>query len=325
MAAWNRTLKAALPAALLTCMGAFSVAAQEAASIPAVQLAAADLPADAPTTDSVPTVQFSARLVDTSGRVVDVAEVEGTREEFYDLLLQLSAALALDAGDVPAAGAAEVDAAALYALGQLFEARGYKDLAADAYQAVMRYHPEFEGPEDRWHRLLGRWELNAYAGLLNDEPEYTHNPGEDEFRRDAVLGVRGSYHFTRQAFVQAEVANALAVLHSGGKRQNINAFPLWASVGYDFKVTHDFQIFPTLGAGAVIWKPDATEGSADFALSYGVGGRLFLTRNSALRTDVRLHHVPNALGPTLEELDLRTGKTLWALELTFGVSWFPAG
>lgn len=307
--------------AFVTVFSSTAVAQED--QTPIVALSEASLSVEE-SSDSLPTLRISATVTDaTTGVPTTVTEVQGDRERVYELLLELAAGLSTDEGD--GADATNAEAAALYALGQMFEERGYKDLAADAYQTVMKNYPEFEQAAKDWRRLVGRWELNVYGGLLNDEPEYNHGAGEDEFRRDAVFGVRGSYHFTENAFVQAEVANALATLHSGGTKQNVNAFPLWGALGYDIRLTHDFQIFPTLGAGVVFWRPDQTSGSADFALSYGMGGRVFLTRNHALRGDVRLHHVPNALRPTLDDLQLETAKTLWALELSFGVSWFPAG
>lgn len=309
----------------LVLITAFSstAGAQESDRAPVVALSDAAVTIEE-SADSVSTLRISATVTDAStGVPTTLSEVVGDREQVYALLLELAASLTTDVGD--GADAATAEASALYALGQMFEARGYKDLAADAYQTVMKNYPEFDRAAVDWRRLVGRWELNVYGGLLNDEPEYNHGSGEDEFRRDAVFGVRGSYHFTENAFVQAEVANALATLRSGGTRQNINAFPLWGALGYDLHLTHDFQIFPTLGAGVVFWRPDKTSGSADFALSYGLGGRVFLTRNHALRGDVRLHQIPNALGPTLDDLQILTEKTLWALELSFGVSWFPAG
>jgi hypothetical protein len=309
----------------LVLITAFSSAAgaQESSEAPVVALSDAIVSVEE-SADSVPTLRISATVTDAAtGIPTTLTEVEGDREQVYTLLLELAAGLTTDVEN--GEDAAEAEASALYALGQIFEARGYKDLAADAYQAVMKSYPEFDQAAVDWRRLVGRWELNLYGGLLNDEPEYNHGSGEDEFRRDAIFGVRGSYHFTEKAFVQAEVANALATLGSGGRKQNVNAFPLWGALGYDLHLTHDFQIFPTLGAGVVFWRPDQTSGSADFALSYGLGGRVFLTRNHALRGDMRLHHIPNALRPTLDDLQLPTEKTLWALELSFGVSWFPAG
>jgi hypothetical protein len=274
-------------------------------------------------TDSLSRIRLSANMVDAgSGTTTTVAAVEGDQERVYELLLRLAAELTEVDG---AASGAAIEASTLYALGQMFETRGYKDLAADAYQAVMKNHPELEQAASDWRRLVGRWELNSYGGVLNDEPEFSPSAGDDQFRRDAIFGVRGAYHFGSDVFVQAEVANALATLATGGVRQNLNSFPVLGAVGYTFHVSHNFQLFPSLGAGAVFWRPDETPSGADLDLMAGVGGRLFLTRNHALRADMRVHHVPGALEATLRDLDVSTGQNLWALELSFGVSWFPAG
>jgi hypothetical protein len=63
----------------------------------------------------------------------------------------------------------------------------------------------------------------------------------------------------------------------------------------------------------------------DFAAVYGAGLRVFLTRNHVVCGDLRLHQIPDALGKTLDGIGVPRGDTLWLLELSGGLSWFPGG
>ena len=288
---------------------------------PSVQLARASVVLTEEPADSIGGIRITAQIQDLiTGEVLDMGEVSGQREEgyglFVDLASQLMAALARE-------GAPE--ARTMYALGQTFEAQGYADLAADAYQVAMRSDPDFDEAAEAWQRLVGRWELNAFIGLMNDEPEFGVVEGADQFRRDAIFGLRGAYHFPSGFFVQAEVANSLVAYSVPGMRQNLNAFPALASVGYTFLTTHDFHMFGAVGGGAVFWRPDTTRGEVNLALNYGLGGRVFLTRNHVLRTDLRMHQIPNALRRANDDLALASGQTLWGMELSVGLSWFPSG
>ncbi len=53
--------------------------------------------------------------------------------------------------------------------------------------------------------------------------------------------------------------------------------------------------------------------------------RIFLTRNHVIRGDLRFYQVPDALGKTLDDLGVPRGETLWLLEVSAGLSWFPGG
>ena len=309
--------------AVVACLALpFQAEGQEPTAPPNDKLADATIVVTEEVPDSVGSLRISARLLDAStGETLETAEVSGQREDIYGLFVQLATQLMGSVEGDPGS-----EAQALFALGQLFEEQGHKDLAADAYQSVMKTHPELTEAREAWERLVGRWEINAYVGIVNDEPEFRASAVDDAFRRDAIFGVRGAYHFPSKIFVQAEVANTLVSYSANGVRQNLSAFPVLGAVGYTFLQSHDFHLFVAAGGGAVIWNPDITSREVNLDLNFGMGSRLFLTRNHVLRTDVRMHRVSNALAGTHAELSVEEGDpTLWGLELSVGMSWFPSG
>jgi TolB-like protein len=285
--------------------------------------------------------RLDARVFDVeTSEILRCEEVRDRRERMYDLIVDLAEVIAADlhlpALDTEAQAALEArrareippEALTLYAWGQIFEDRGHLDMAGDAYRRVMSEYPDLTEARDDWRRLLGSWELNVFVGSFNDEPsEYVVVPGsEDNFRRDAVLGVRVAYHLPLGLFVQGEIANSLVrVPAPNGTIQNMNVTPILASGGYSWHVRHDLHLFGAVGLGGMRFEPDRTRSEIDFAAVYGAGARVFLTRNHVIRGDLRLHQIPNALGKTLDDLGVPRGDTLWLLELSAGLSWFPGG
>ncbi len=287
-----------------------------------VTMADASIVVTEETVDSIGSLRLSAQLLDPStGETLETAEVSGDREDVYGLFVMMATQLMGDVSDDPAA-----EAQALFALGQFFEAQGNKDLAADAYQNALEVAPKMKEAREAFDRLVGHWEINVYAGLLNDEPEFESAAADDAFRRDAIFGARGAYHFPFQMFLQAEVANTLVSYSASGVRQNLNGFPVLGAIGYNFIRSHDFEFFASAGGGAVFWNADDTGRETNLDLNFGMGGRLYLTRNNVLRADIRVHRVSGALSATNESLAItEADDTLWGLELSAGVSWFPAG
>ncbi len=175
----------------------------------------------------------------------------------------------------------------------------------------------------------GAWELNAFVGLLNDEPEW--NPDEsadDQFRRDALIGVRAGYTFPFGLFVQAEGANSLVRVNlpngAGGKKtRNVSMFFIGGVLGYDIALSQKAELFLVGGAGVAICAPDGMASETDFALNYGLGGRYFLNPRLALRGDIRMHQVFDAFAET-RDLNMvnPVREDLFALELSVGVSYF---
>lgn len=178
-----------------------------------------------------------------------------------------------------------------------------------------------EGPA----RGRDAWELNAFVGLLNDEPEFDPDGrGDDQFRRDAIVGARVGYTFPFNAFFQLQASNSLVrVQGPAGPTRNVNSFLYELAVGYNVQIRDDLQIFPAAGLGVGVWDPDGVENSSELVLNYGLGGRYFLARWLAVRGDARMHQATDGmngyrgqLGTPLEDEDL------YALELSIGVSLF---
>ncbi len=103
----------------------------------------------------------------------------------------------------------------------------------------------------------------------------------------------------------------------GGRRRAEGA------LGYDIALSQKAELFLVGGAGVAICVPEGMESETDFALNYGLGGRYFLSPRLALRGDVRMHHVLDAMADTRERILVDpVREDLFALELSIGVSYF---
>jgi hypothetical protein len=174
----------------------------------------------------------------------------------------------------------------------------------------------------------GAWELNAFIGLLNDEPEWHPDAPDDQFRRDAIIGVRAGYTFPFGLLLQAQGANSLVRVSlpdgaDGNRARNVNVFFIEGVLGYDIALSQKADLFLVGGAGVAICAPDGMDSETDFALNYGFGGRYFLNPRLALRGDVRMHHILDAFADTRERILVDpVREDLFALELSIGVSYF---
>ncbi len=174
----------------------------------------------------------------------------------------------------------------------------------------------------------GAWELNAFIGLLNDEPEYNPAALDDPIRRDAIIGARAAYTFPFGLFLQAEGSNSLLRVRlpdggGGSSTRNLTVFFVEAALGYNVTLSQKAELFFVGGAGVAICVPERMDSETDFALNYGLGGRYYLSPRLALRGDVRMHQVFDALAETRERILVDpVREDLFALELSIGVSYF---
>lgn len=174
----------------------------------------------------------------------------------------------------------------------------------------------------------GYWELGAFVGLLNDEPEYRPDDMPDQLRRDALIGARGSYTLPFGLFVEAQGSNSLVKVNMAGPvwehTRNVNIFFIESALGYNFDLSSRFDAFLGGGAGVAILRPDGLPNETDFAVNYGAGGRYkFANSRMAVRADVRMHQVIGAFEDTrIAMADMAPARDLFALELSVGVSVF---
>lgn len=175
----------------------------------------------------------------------------------------------------------------------------------------------------------GYWELGAFIGLLNDEPEYAPDAITDQFRRDALIGARGGYTLPFGLFLQAQGSNSLVRItmprpDGSPDTRNVNTYFIESVIGYNVTLSSRFEAFLGGGAGVAICVPDGIASETDFAVNYGVGGRyLFANSRLAVRGDVRMHQVFNAMQDTRELVGAPANeRDLFALELSLGISVF---
>jgi len=176
------------------------------------------------------------------------------------------------------------------------------------------------------NKRSGAWELGAFIGLLNDEPEYNPDDVPDQYRRDALIGARAGYTFPFGLMLGTQGSNSLARMSmangDGGMRtRNVNVFLVEAVFGYNFFLSQRFDAFLSAGPGVAICSPDGLDAETDFTLNYGVGGRYFFNNRIGVRGDIRMHQIMDAMGDTRSKILADPGQQdLWALELSVGVS-----
>jgi hypothetical protein len=176
----------------------------------------------------------------------------------------------------------------------------------------------------------GYWEIGGFIGLLNDEPEYHPDDFSDQFKRSALIGARGGYTLPFGLFMQAQGSNSVVRVAmprpngGGADSQNVNTFFVESVFGYNITLSSAFDAFFSGGAGVAICDPDRLPSETDFALNYGVGGRYYFAASRlAVRGDIRMHQVLNAMAETRELVRAApVGSDLFALELSLAISVF---
>ncbi|MEE9207852.1 MAG: OmpA family protein [Gemmatimonadota bacterium] len=185
---------------------------------------------------------------------------------------------------------------------------------------------EIERQVPKWG--TGGLEISASVGLANDEGEFNPDGLADQLRRDAIISGRLGYTAPFNLFVNLEAQNSLLrLVLPGGSRRNLNSWWYGAALGYNIQPVSELQIFPIFGVGAVSWNPDGLVGETQGSINYGVGARYFQWNHVAIRGDLRVHRVPDALqdtrstflgGPVPEQ-------NLSLLELSIGITYFVGG
>ncbi len=183
---------------------------------------------------------------------------------------------------------------------------------------------------DRWGTQS--FEINPFIGLLNDQPEFSPDLNTDQLRRDAIIGGRLGYTFGSNIFFQVEASNSLIQIlypleEGGNQARNTNTFFGGGAIGYNIQPAQDIQVFGVVGAGAVLWDAELAIRETQLRFNYGLGARYFVGPKLAVRTDVRMHHIPSALEKLRAESagGAVADGNLFALELSVGISLFTHG
>ncbi len=163
--------------------------------------------------------------------------------------------------------------------------------------------------------------------FASDEAGFSVDPA-------ALLAARLGYVFPFQLFVQAEAGySPVTLVTREGRHHDLNALLYGGTVGYNFQASPRVQAFVLGGASGIRWKFDtsALPNEVDLAWQAGGGVRAFLSREVALRADLRNRLAPDGmsairrqLDPNLSEEDSRSLTHNW--EATVGFSFFlPTG
>lgn len=172
--------------------------------------------------------------------------------------------------------------------------------------------PVFDVPtmvKNRNVTVDGRFEIGGFGGFVTDEPIYNQ----------MILGGIATYHFNE--------VHGLNLIY-GQYQKGVGQYSkdLNSSVGLDFSKTFapqsylvgnyqltgyygkisllknwnaSIHLYGLIGAGAVMY-----QGLQQFALDYGVGQRIYFTKNFALRFDYRFmrYNGPNPVSASKESL-----------------------
>lgn len=186
-----------------------------------------------------------------------------------------------------------------------------------------------QNPMSRWG--IESWEINGFVGALVDVTEFSPDfTARDQWRRDAMFGGRIGYTFASNVFIQADGSNALVRVTypdpgaSGFQIRNTNAFFAGGTAGYNLQPWRNVQLFAAVGAGLALWGAELSERQTQPRFNYGVGMRYFINPRLAIRSDLRMHHIPSGLDQLREETlggPVSDG-TLFAGEASFGLSFF---
>ncbi len=171
-------------------------------------------------------------------------------------------------------------------------------------------------------------EISPFMGGFNDSPEI----GPDAFFADPagnpLFGGYLAYHFGRHFFVEAEGAYTLMKLAGTfGRTHDMDTYLWGGSVGYNLPLADKFDIFGSVGSGLAVWHPVDVDSERDLMFRYDAGARYFFTDHIALRGDVSLHQVPDALGSLARAVSgiNMSKQTFWGWGFSGGVSIFLGG
>ena len=176
--------------------------------------------------------------------------------------------------------------------------------------------------------LRGAWELSVFAGGFDDHYEFDPD-GNTLFvdpDNNIIFGGFLGYHLPHNFFLGAEGRWVpLDMRWSGGVR-DVDAIFANALLGYTIPVHKYVDFYAVGGVGQAMFRPDDADNETQFSLTYGAGTHLFLTPNIALKGEIRMHQVDEALVETSRTVTgITPNETLWGWAYTVGLSWFPGG
>lgn len=174
----------------------------------------------------------------------------------------------------------------------------------------------------------GPWELNVFAGVMDDRPEFEPGPVSFDLEHEGIAGGRMGYHFDSRIFLETDILYApLELGHRAEgrrERERLQALFFAASAGYNFEPFSRTDLFVVVGLGGVSWNADP-DGEVDFTFNGGGGFRYLFSRRFALRSELRWHVVPAALAATRRAIvpgENSPSEVAWLPELSAGLSVF---
>ena len=194
---------------------------------------------------------------------------------------------------------------------------------------VILLPPAMAAGQDATGPLRGAWEISAFAGGFDDDYEFDPDGSVLYIDPDnnVIFGGFLGYHLPYGFFLGAEGRYVpLDMRPAAGGVTDLNAYFANALVGFTIPLHKYVDIYAVGGIGQAMWRPEDLDSENDFAYTYGAGTHLFLTPNIALKGEVRMHQIDEALVNTSQALTgTPANETFWGWAYTVGLSWFPGG
>ncbi len=194
---------------------------------------------------------------------------------------------------------------------------------------VILLPPAMAAGQDSNGPLRGAWEISAFAGGFDDDYEFDPD-GSTLFidpDNNVIFGGFLGFHLPYGFFLGAEGRYVpLDVRPAGGGVTDLDAYFFNGLLGFTIPLHRYLDIYAVGGLGQAYWSPETGDSETQLSYTYGAGTHLFLTPNFALKGEVRMHQVDEALVETTRSITGMTpDETFWGWAYTVGLSWFPGG
>lgn len=176
-------------------------------------------------------------------------------------------------------------------------------------------------PADR-----GPWEVSAFLGGFDDDPEFDPD-GSALFinpDRNLLWGLGLNYHFPFGFYVGASGRYVPLDIHSAARGlTDLDAYFFSGNLGYTLPLHERFDLYVQGGLTGASWNPDVGDSEVDFGLTYGGGVRLYLMESLALTGDYRMTQIPTGLEDVTQSVaGLNADETMWGYSISGGISYF---
>lgn len=172
------------------------------------------------------------------------------------------------------------------------------------------------------------WEIGLFSGIGDDRPEFETDAVRFAVAHEGLLGVRLARHLRAGPFLEGQLVYLPMELafdgEDGRERHELRALLFSAGPGVALRPLDRLQLLARAGLGGVRWNGRGAA-EIDVAVDLGLGIRVFIAPDIAVRTEARWGFVPSALKAVRSQMKPDLGPStegLWLLQLSGGISFF---